>query len=169
MNIPEPTAPNSEAARAGYETVSAITLARIQWVMANIPSAARHGFRSFRLSASNFRKSAADPHELFDMGESTLLHDQPLVDDVAVEALLKEGVPLDAPWERHTAGGSDVILADGVAVVASLDITDDVVAGVLALEPRVVVFLEDGFASRDAVKANAFTNARNLGITMKTV
>ena len=35
--------------------------------------------------------------------------------------------------------------------------------------PRVVVFLEDGFAGADAVKANAFTNAKNLGITMKTV
>ena len=32
-----------------------------------------------------------------------------------------------------------------------------------------VVFLEDGFAGSDAVKANAFTNAKNLGITMKTV
>jgi hypothetical protein len=33
----------------------------------------------------------------------------------------------------------------------------------------VVVFLEDGFAGHDAVKANAFTTARNRGITMKTV
>ena len=73
------------------------------------------------------------------------------------------------PWERHTAGGDDVIVADGVAVVTSLDITDEVVNEALELKPRVVVFLEDGFAGSDAVKANAFTNAKNLGITMKTV
>jgi hypothetical protein len=44
-----------------------------------------------------------------------------------------------------------------------------VVSEALALEPRVAVLLEDGFAGADAVKANAVTNARNLGITLKTV
>jgi hypothetical protein len=33
----------------------------------------------------------------------------------------------------------------------------------------VAVFLEDGFAGNDSVKANAFTLARDLGVTMKTV
>jgi len=62
-----------------------------------------------------------------------------------------------------------VVVAGGVAVVLSLDISDLVVAEVLEYTPRVVVFLEDGFAGNDAVKANAFTNSKNLGITMKTV
>ena len=83
--------------------------------------------------------------------------------------LLKEGVPLDAPWNGIGAGGARVIEAGGVAVVLSLEITDQVVADALALGARVVVFLEDGFAGADAVKANAVTNARNLGITLKTV
>ena len=39
---------------------------------------------------------------------------------------------------------------------------------ILDLGPRVVVFLEDDLAGKDALKANAFTNARNRGITMKT-
>ena len=56
-----------------------------------------------------------------------------------------------------------------MAVVLSLEITDQVVAEALALGARVVVFLEDGFAGADAVKANAVTNAKNLGITLKTV
>jgi adenine-specific DNA-methyltransferase len=168
VNLAEATAAESQAERDGYKTVSAITLARIQWVMANVSSAAKQGLRSFQLSVSNFRELSADAHELFDLGESTLVDDQPVVEDIAAEVLLKEGVALHAAWERHTAGGSDVIVADGVAVVASLEITDVVVASALALEPRVVVFLEDGFAGKDAVKANAFTNARNRGITMKT-
>jgi adenine-specific DNA-methyltransferase len=83
--------------------------------------------------------------------------------------LLKEGVALDARWHRAKAGTSPVITADGVAVVLSLKITDEVSSEALALGMRVVVFLEDGFAGADAVKANAVTNARNLGITMKTV
>lgn len=88
---------------------------------------------------------------------------------VAGEILLKEGVVLEAAWERHAASGSPVIIADGVAVVLSTAISEAVASDALALEPRVLVFLEDGFAGRDAVKANAFTKARNLGITMKTV
>lgn len=51
----------------------------------------------------------------------------------------------------------------------SLSITDQVVDEALALRSRVLVFLEDGFAGRDAIKANAFTRARSAGITMKTV
>jgi hypothetical protein len=53
--------------------------------------------------------------------------------------------------------------------VLSDAITADVVADALELGARVIVFLEDGFAGADAVKANAVTNAKNLGITLKTV
>ncbi len=83
--------------------------------------------------------------------------------------LLKEGVPLDEIWERHDVAGAEVVVADGVAVVLSDNVDDALVQAVLKLSPRVVVFMEDGFAGADAVKANAFTNAKNAGITMKTV
>jgi len=62
-----------------------------------------------------------------------------------------------------------VIDARGVAIVLSLEITEQIVTDALALGARVVVFLEDGFAGADAVKANAVTKAKNLGITLKTV
>ena len=45
----------------------------------------------------------------------------------------------------------------------------DLVEEALAMMPRVVVFLEDGFAGNDAVRVNAFTRAREVGVTMKTV
>ena len=169
VNVPEPTSPDSEAARAGYETVSSITQARLEWVIGNVPGAADFGLRSLVLSASNFRDVLADANDLFDLGESTLADGKSDLEAIAAEVLLKEGVALDAPWERTTAQGTDVIVAAGVAVVLTLDVTDEVAAAALGLEPRVIVFLEDGFAGKDAVKANAFSNAKNLGITMKTV
>ena len=171
VNIPEPVDPDSEAAIAGYETVSQITLARLAWVAENVEGSSDRGLRVFHLSASTFRATALDSDNLFDvdLGESTLVKEQNYIEDLAAEILLKEGVRLDVPWARFVAGGSDVILADGIAVVTSLDITDDVVTETLNQRPRVVVFLEDGFAGSDAVKANAFTAAKNLGITMKTV
>lgn len=170
INIPEPTNATSEAYKAGYPTVSAVTLARLRRVAEIVEGAGELGLRVLSLGESHFRDpTLTATGDLFDLHEATLANADDDLEAIAAEVLLKEGVALDAAWERHTAGGADVIVADGVAVVGSLDITDDVVSEALELEPRVLVFLEDGFASKDSVKANAFTNARNLGITMKTV
>ena len=127
------------------------------------------GLRTLSLRSSNFRQDREENDELFSLDESTLLHEEFDTDAVAAEVLLKEGVPLEAKWERHQLGTGEIVLADGVAVVMTLDLDDAVVKRALDAEPRVVVFLEDGFAGSDAVKANAFTNAKNLGIAMKTV
>lgn len=165
VQLPEPTGHDD------YEHVSDITRARIAAAIDAVGGQLHGsaGVRSFHLEGSNFGDdTTADPTDLFDLRETTL-HGREPTDAVAAEILLKEGVPLDAPWERSQAGGAPVIAADGVAVILCLDVTDEVVRDALAAEPRVVVFLEDGFAGADAVKANAVTNARNLGITLKTV
>ena len=83
--------------------------------------------------------------------------------------LLQEGVTLDAQWERRVVEQSCIVGAERVAVVCSAEINDRVVEDALQPGQRVVVFLEDGFAGKDTVKANAFIRARELGITMKTV
>ena len=170
VNLPEPTDDKSEAHRAGLATVSAVTLARLSAVMKSVDGAETAGLRVFALGKSNFGdEQDADPKRLFDLSESTLGDRQHDMQAIAAEVLLKEGVALDAPWTRQEAGSASVVTAGGVAVVLSLDITDDVVHDAAALGARVVVFLEDGFAGADAVKANAVTNAKNLGITLKTV
>jgi adenine-specific DNA-methyltransferase len=170
VNIQERLPGDSPALAAGYAHVSDITRARIRRAMGTVPNAMEMGLRVLRLDRSNFRGGAEGyTTDLFNLSESTLLDGELDSDAVAAEVLLKEGVALDAPWTRHAVGGAPVVIAEGVGVVLSLDLNDDVVAETLALEPRVIVYLEDGFAGRDSVKANAFTNARNLGITMKTV
>lgn len=170
INMPEPAAEGSDIREAGFERVSEVTRARLLKVAAEIPGASDLGLRTFRLTSSSFRDATtADPHDLFDLREATLDDGDHVMEELAGEVLLKEGVALDAPWTRHKIGNAEAIAADGVAVVMSLEITADVANAAIALEPRVLVFLEDGFAGRDAVKTNAFTNARNRGITMKTV
>ena len=165
INIPEPVAGGSSTA----QTVSDVTLSRIRKVVETVDGGAT-GLRALSLQRSNFRQASDTPApDLFDLSGSTLVVGEEALEGVAAEVLLKEGISLDAPWSRSRAGGASVIAADGVAVVLSLRITDDVVREALAEGPRVVVFLEDGFAGADAVKANAVTNARSLGITMKTV
>lgn len=167
VTLPEETPESSAARAAGYDLVSDITLARLKRVMDGM---AHSGLRVSRLAASNFRRAgSSDPEDLFDLSETTLEDRDHVMEHIAQEVLLKEGVRLDAVWERHLAAEAPVILAEGVAVVLSLGLTQEIADAALALEPNVVVFLEDGFAGADAVKANAYTNAKNDGIVMKTV
>jgi len=170
VNLPEPVPEGSNAKQLGYDVVSEITVARIKKAMKSDALLMTQGLRHFYLTASNFRDATtADPEDLFDLRESTLEGGDHVLEYIAQEVLLKEGVRLDAKWERHKAAAVPVIVADGVAVVMCLDLTQEVADAALALEPKVVVFLEDGFAGADAVKANAVTNAKNAGIVMKTV
>lgn len=169
VNIPEPTRVGSDARAAGFAAVSDITYKRICAVRTSTIRASETGLRAFRLQDSNFIHSEVGSAEMLALNESTLVSSEPDMDAIAEEVLLKEGVRLDVEWDRRHAGGADVVIAGGVAVALTTDITAEVVAEVLALGPTVAVFIEDGFAGRDAVKTNAFTNAKQRGIKMKTV
>lgn len=170
VQLPETLPSDSEARRLGHETVADVARDRWSRVAATVPASVSTSLRSYVLSASCFRDATtADPDDLFDLRESTLDDGDHVMEELAGEVLLKEGVALDAQWTRDKADAAEVISADGVAVVLSLEITEEVANAAIALKPRVLVFLEDGFAGRDAVKTNAFTNAKNLGITVKTV
>ncbi len=169
VNLPEPTPEDSEAAKMGFATVSEIAIERIRRVLDGSPPAQDAGLRVMALAESNFRASNDEPGSLFDLSAETLVAPLNDVDAVVAEILLREGVRLESPWERTTVASAPVVMSDGVAVISSLDLDDDVVAAALELETRVLVFLEDGFAGSDALKANAFTRARELGIMMKTV
>lgn len=164
INLPEPVNPDSEAATAGFEKVSDITLRRLTTVLDTVDQASDAGLRALTLVPSNFRQQ--DKSKL-DLSPTTLLSTR--WDAVALEVLLAEGVSLDETWERHKVSEAEILVADGVAVVLSDQVDNVLVEAAIDLAPRVVVFMEDGFAGADAVKANAFTNAKNAGITMKTV
>ena len=170
VNIPEPVNPESPAGAGGFNAISEITLRRIEGVRSNVPGASHLGLRVYSLAPSHFRHGqTVETMPLFDLSDRTLLASNPNVEAVASEILIKEGVPLDSQLSREAVVSEPLVLADGVAVVNSLELTDEVIEAAFGLMPRVVIFLEDGFAGRDGVKANAFMRARELGITMKTV
>jgi adenine-specific DNA-methyltransferase len=151
----------------GFDSIADMTYSRVTQAMADSEVS---GLRVFRLQQSHFhRESVEEKTGLFDLSDTTLSAGADAFDAVAAEILLKEGVSLDSVWTRTEAGGAPVISADGVAIVLSLELTDQIVEAALEIGSRVVVFLEDGFAGADAVKANAVTNARNREITLKTV
>lgn len=167
VNLPEPTPAGSSAKKAGFDYISDITLHRVSAVAATVLGADGLGLRVFRLRSSNFRASS-DGDEL-SLHASTLAEEPPDWTAIAAEVLVKEGVPLDRRWVRHNLGGVDAVVSDGVAVVLTDAVDDKLIEAALDLSPRVLVFLEDGFADADAVKANAVANAKNRAITLKTV
>ncbi|GIK78439.1 MAG: adenine methyltransferase [Actinomycetes bacterium] len=168
VNIPEPLDDTSEAFQAGYQSVNDIAISRIAKVMAGVVGAKEQGLRIFSLEESNFRIADDENLEL-DLSGLTLIRGNAEGPDLAAEILLSEGVRLDKPWEWLEAAGVDVVRCHDVAIVLGLDLTEEVVEAALELKPRVLVFLEDGFANNDSSKANAFYACQQAGIAMKTV
>ena len=170
VNLPEPTEEGSAAHDAGYETVSAITEARILAVMEEVDGAGERGLRIYELNESCFLTSdQATGEDLLSLTAETIRDGDVRDHDLAAEVLTKEGVRLDERWAWTKLAGADAVVAHGVAVVLARKVSDEIVEGALALKPRVLVFLEDGFAERDAAKANAYYACEQAGITMKTV
>ena len=170
VNMPEVTAEDSEARKAGYQTVSAITLARLVWVNEHVDGAKASGLKVFSLGRSNFRPNDTADGEL-NLSIFTLRQEASDVYAIAAEVLLKEGVPLDSEWVEHKFSKVSVRVSGKVAVVVGEGLDIAVAEKVFELDPKphVVVFLEDDLAGQDALKANLVANAKSRGITMKTV
>lgn len=171
VNLPEPVGLGSSAAAAGLKTVTDVTYQRVRAVVDKIEGAADHGLRVLSLRTSTFRTAEGFDESNLLFAASTLVEAAPDWEVVAQEILLKEGVRLDSVWHRDAAGGAPVVVSEKVAVVLSLHVTTEIVEAALKLTPErgVLVFLEDGLAGSDAVKANAVTDAKKLGIKLKTV
>lgn len=160
VQLPEPTGYDD------YKFVSDITLTRIKAAMEDVGAG---DLRTLRLAESNFRSGEASDGALFDLSEKTVKSTEIDWDAIAMEVLLNEGVRADEPWTRWSIDGTEFVVAGGVGILLTNKLDMATVDAALELKPRVIVFLEDAFADADAVKANALANAKNAGITMKTV
>ena len=171
VTLDEEVADGSDAAGEGFSTISELARTRIQKViheLTTLPDQTR--LKCCTLAASNFKVPfAQDPNQKSLLQPETLNADS-LDDSVALEAFLKSGVRLDAHWSRCRVQNESVIVAQGVAVVLARVLRDEICQGVLDLEEvHTAIFLEDAFAGRDAVKANAFFAFKQANKTMKTI
>jgi adenine-specific DNA-methyltransferase len=170
VNIPEPTNEKSFAFKNGIKSVSEITRMRLKKVMESIPGAKDSGLRCLTLSPSNFIQL-----DLMDKEAEGLLFSKTValeinVENIAAEVLLKNGVKLDAVWKRQVVKSLEIVIADNVAVVVGLELEEDSVKQILNLpDIHTIIFLEDGFEGKDALKANTFFACKKTNVTMKTV
>lgn len=170
VNAPEESNEKSAAKNSGIEFVSDLTIRRLHAASEVYPSGGSQGLRIFRLNNSCFLEVG----ELVEGGlpllnESTLRKNA-TNDEIASEALLKQGVALDETWLKKNYGKAAVVQAGRVSVVLAKEITHEIVDAALEDDTAsTVVFLEDGFAGRDEVKANAHFAFKQKNKTMKTI
>ena len=91
-------------------------------------------------------------------------------DNVVAEVLCKAGVKLSSQWKRSKLSGIDIVTVDNVCVVTSLDLTEELVNEAIKIpDIKSIVFLEDAFLNKDALKANLYFGLQRANINMKTV
>ena len=130
------------------------------------------GFRVFKLDQSNFNAwNSSVEHDSAKVERQLDLHidhirDNRTPEDILYELLLKSGFPLTTPVEQQTIEGKTVYSIAGGALMICLDgnLTLRLIRAIAELKPERVVFLDEGFAGNDQLKANAVQTFKTKGV-----
>lgn len=184
VQLPEPTAENSEAAKAGYPNICEIGKERIRRVGEKIKSECPRGgdtqlppldvgFKVFKLDSSNLQKWNPQPKDLQLALQESVENFLPKRTelDVVYEIMLKMGLDLALPVEERQAAGQTVYVIGGGALMICLGerITVPVAEEILRLRKEYdselwqVVFRDTGFAS-DMDKTNIKETLKSAGL-----
>lgn len=169
VQMPEPTPEDSEARKAGYETISQIAQDRIKKVIEKIkkeePITAQTmdlGFKSFSLQPSNFKtwrnditgKELSEQIEAFTnpykeapeaSGEENMLY----------EIILKAGLPLTIPIKETKVGKGILYEIDnGRLIIALHSLNQELLSKVQELKPQRFVTLDKLFKKQDELLTN---------------
>jgi len=165
VQIAEPSACDSIAAKAGFESIAEISKERMRRAGAEILKSKFHegwnkdiGFRVLKIDTSNMKEVYYAP----DAFNQDLLADQidniredRTPEDLLFQVLLDWGVDLALPISQQTIADKTVFFVDGNALAACFDknINENFVKQLAEHKPLRVVFRDAGFAS-DSVKIN---------------
>ena len=120
------------------------------------------GFRSFKLTRSNFKIWDGDVRKVGTLSEQLSLHVRHIAEDsspegILYELLLKAGFPLTTKVEELELAGKAVSSVQGGALLICLEkeITSDLIDALAESEPLQVICLDESFKGNDKLKANA--------------
>lgn len=165
IQLPETCDPDSEACKAGFNTIAELGKERIRLVGKKIREEAGLqgqnldiGFRVLKVDSSNMKDVYYNPDEinkedLFDHIEN--IKEDRTPEDLLFQVLLDWGVDLSLPIAQEKIDGKTVFFVDENALVACFDkgVSEDLVKQLAARKPLRVVFRDAGFAD-DSVKIN---------------
>ncbi|MDR1190848.1 MAG: site-specific DNA-methyltransferase [Verrucomicrobiales bacterium] len=184
VQLPEPCAADSDAAKAGYKTIADITKERVRRVIKKLQtenqdqlgletSADRDlGFKVFKLQSSNFTAwNRQQPPDEATLVQELKLHVDHLTpgrsqEDVLYELLLKSGFPLTVKIEKLRLADRDVYaIADGSLLIClEQNLTPEVIKAIADRQPSRMVCLDAGFANNDQLKTNAVQIMKSKGV-----
>lgn len=194
VQLPEPTAENSEAYKAGYKTIADIGEERIRRVIKKIKGEQASeqekkagelsfeeneqdqsmdlGFKVFKLEPSNFKVWQAGMEKSPGTIQQALFdhvrHISPEAGQEAIlyELLLKSGFELTTKIEKLTLAGKAVFsIAEGELLIClDKDLTPEVIKAMAEHKPSRVICLDEGFRDNDQLKTNAVQIMKSKGV-----
>jgi len=194
VQLPEPAEDDSNAAKAGFSTISEIGNERIRRVISKVMKAAEGqldfeqkmaadlGFMAFKLDRSNFKTWQGNADTFDESGKQLEMHVEHLVpessaEDVLYELLLKAGFPLTTKVKTvEMAGKQAFSIEDGALLIClEKEVTPELIDALADAEPLQVICLDAAFKGNDQLKANAVqtfkarAQAEESEIVFKTV
>ena len=165
VQLPEGCPKESDAFKAGYETIAEVSKQRIQRVgkkvaESNPEQSLDTGFRVLKIDSSNMADIFYSPDALdkaeFDLFVDNIKPDR-TAEDLLFQVMLDWGVDLALPITKETIQGKEVFFVDGNALAACFDassgVDEDFVKALAKHQPLRVVFRDAGFKD-SAVKIN---------------
>jgi adenine-specific DNA-methyltransferase len=183
VQLPELTSEESEAHKAGHNTIAEIARERMRRAGVKIHDdfagqiTRREmpldlGFRSYALGDSNFQKwneLVADPEEIKHQTELQL---NPIVDDakdedLLTEILLKRGI---SPLVEIEANVDFVFIpSESLAVSLSHNMAEELFRSILAKSPAQIILLDQAFNNDVNLKTNLILQAEKQGIVVEVL
>ena len=186
VQLPEQVDPESEAAKAGFDTIADITKERVRRAGKKIieesdgklkldgEDAVDFGFRVLKLNESNIEdwnseEASKSPKDLLDALKTTRLKSGRSDQDVVFEVLVKFGVELTSSVEEEKVGKGSVWKIGGneIFVIVKPGLTAADLHAIVKMSPKVVVMLDEAFAP-EALKTNARAIFKDAKIDLKT-
>lgn len=165
VQIPEETASDSEAYKAGYCTICEIGKERIRRAGKKIkeenPLTTQDldiGFRVLKLDSSNMKDVYYNPadmtQDIFAMVSDNIKEDR-TPEDLLFQVMLDRGIPLSSKIEETVIAGKKVFNVEDNFLIACFDqnLTDDVIKAIAQMKPYYYV-MRDSSMANDSVATN---------------
>jgi len=184
VQLPEKCDENSEAFKAGYETIAEIGKERIRRVIKKIKADKQTkldvdgatgkqdlGFKVFKLQQSNFKIWRSDVKTEEELYTQLTLHTDPVdenakIENILYELLLKSGVPLNARIEEKD--GYYLVNEDEIALILKI-IDEGITKAVISEKPKKLITLDRLFKNNDQLKTNTALQMKDAEIDIRVV
>ena len=168
VQLPELCDENSEASKAGYKTIADISRERIKRAIQKIGNGA--GFKSFKLSPSNFKVWRSEEITEENIEQQMEMFIDPVkpesqTENMLVELMLKSGYQLTDKVENK----GDFFYINNELVIALTKMNLEIATEMNSLKPQKVIALDRLFAGNDELKTNVALQMKDAGVEFRVV